>query len=114
MALCSYIPYPLHRLIRRGLRPHGAALLGKPCIRHCELDTNLHRNSASLLGRLRLGPLKMLIDVWVRTGWIAFFAKCSIILALLLLVDVALGVAYPAPPAVRVPSVSFKSLARAV
>ena|SRR6266516_4335589 len=60
-------------------------------------------------GGFAWSALKMLIDVWVRTRRIRFLAKCSVILALLILVDVALGVTYPAPPAIRVPAVSFKS-----
>ena len=54
-------------------------------------------------GGFAWSALKALINIWVRTGFIRFIAKCLVILALLLAIDVGLGITYPAmlaaPPA---------------
>jgi hypothetical protein len=54
-------------------------------------------------GGFAWSALKALINAWVRTRFIRFVAKCSVMLALLLAVDVGLGITYPAvltaPPA---------------
>jgi hypothetical protein len=49
-------------------------------------------------GGFAWAALKALIDVWIRARFIRFVTKCSIMLTLFLLIDVALGLTYPAQP----------------
>lgn len=47
-------------------------------------------------GGFAWSALKALINVWVRTRFVRFVAKCCIMLSLLFAVDIGLGVTYPA------------------